>query len=428
MPMTAEELDRWLAAEPDEIDRQEAVLSDAFAQNAGLSELLLPALASGVDAKIANARRLLCLFDETALLTIARGFSVDNPTARYEILGVLWAFLIGVSPRDREGLLSDVAPHLKVGLNDARRPDHAYAVPEHVEEKHDWRICDETYLFLNRLRSADFDDSYYEKLEEARQDGEIGQFARRLDNLFGSPAVVARKAAGGPTPLTELTIVTSFPDIVESKQQERDRVAAGQWSPTLKDFRAVAAVDTPSGAIFEASSFLSLLSAIIYTNPAAPNTSPLRPTQSLKRVNIITHGNPGLIGMSGTATPTGAVYFAPAAATPLDGHIDVAAVQAANDPTLLLPGKQPLVATLRDRLAPKAEIFLIACHSGMAQSVPLMLDLKSFFQATIQAYADPIYYCPSYDAAQVLDRTITGIGSCSGAKPGFRHLTPQRTF
>ena len=428
-------LDNLLSAEPDEIERRADVLAVQFEHNAGWAELLLPELAGSSSQRIANARRLLSLFPDEALLTIARGFEIDDATARFEILGVLWAFIAAAPERDRELLVHAVAPYLKPGLTDMRKPERGFANPEQIELEHDYRICDETYLFLNRLLRPDFDDSYFEILDEDRRAVEVGQFARRFENLFGSPAVAARKVAGAPAPLTEITIVANFPDpyAMPNTQAERDQAKIGKWAPSRRDFMAVAAIDTPqpARAIFEVSSWLEMLSAILFLEPLRPDSSAFRAAQSVKRVNIISHGNPGLIAMRGTVDTQGNVLLNTRAqgADLLSGPIDVDAVQAASNPSLQLANGKPLALSLRDRFSPDGEIQLLACHTGMAGSILLMAELKKLFKVKIRAFSDVIAYCPQLNDTQILDRSFTAVRSCDGgSQKGFHHLMPDRSF
>lgn len=430
---TGLEIDKLISAEPDELDGREKTLRAEFERHPGWAEFLLPVLGNQNKARVANARRLLAMFPRDAMLTIARGFQIDDPNVRIHILGLLWGFLVKASPRDRELMLAEALPHLKPGFEDKRRAERDFQ--EGTETEHDYRICDEVYVVLNYLRSKDFEDSYFELLEVDQQDAEISQFARRVDNLIGSPVVAARKAAGQPAALTELTIIASFPDAyaTPNTQQERDQAVAAKWAPARRDFKAVAEVNTPepTKAIFEVSSFLEAISAILFVDPSKPNTSAFRPVQSIKRVNIISHGNPGLIAMSGTVDTVGNVMLTVRAqgADMLSGPIDVDAVQAAADPNLQLANGKALTLSLRDRLAPDAEIYLLACHSGMAGSVLLMQELKTLFKVKIRAFSQEIAYCPQLDATHIADRAFTAVGSCaSGSQRGFRHLSPDRTF
>jgi len=428
------ELDKLIAGDGEAIDHAETMLTEQLQRHPEWAEFVLPFLASGQPTLVVNARHLLTLFDEEALLTIARGFEVDDASARFAILGVLWAHLIAMDPHDRQYWIESVAPYLSVGLSDTRTPNRYFADPEHMELENDYRICDETYLFINRLMSDDFDDSRFAVLEEDARTAVVQQFDRRSATLFSSPAVAARKAARQPAALAELTIITNFTTEFEAQtaQFERDQAVAKKWAPALRDFRAVAAVDTPqpTKAIFEVGSFLEMLSAILFVDPSKPKTSAFRPAQSVKRVNIITHGNPGLIAMSGTVDKNGGVMLTthPSSGPDLLGPIDVAAVQLASDPNLQLDNGKPLAQSLRDRFAPDAEIFLIACHSAMGLSLPLMQDMKALFKTKIQAFSKEIAYCPSLDATHIIDRAFTAIEKCdNGSTRGYKHLVPDRT-
>lgn len=428
------EISSLISGGDEAIDRAGGILERLLANHPEWAEAALPFLASGQPVLVAAARRVLTMFETDALITIARGFEVDDPSARFHILGILWAYLISMTPRERGSWLEEVAPHLRQGLSDARRPDRGFTEPEIVELENDYRVCDETYLFLNRLAAQDFDDSYFAVLDEERREPVIQQFDRRFENLFGSPTAGARKAAGQPAALTELTIITHFPEAFGAgdAQAERDKAKLGKWAPATRDFMAVAQVDTPnpSKAIFEVSSFLQLISAILFVDPLKPDSSAFRPLQSIRRVNLLTHGNPGLIAMSGSIDTDGNVMLSVkgSGAQDLSGPIDVASVQIAVGPNLLLPNGKPLAQSLRDRFAADAELYLIACHSAMGLSLPLLKDMKGLFKIKIQAFTKEIAYCPSLDATHIIDRSFTAIENCvSGSTRGYKHLVPDRT-
>lgn len=246
--------------------------------------------------------------------------------------------------------------------------------------------------------------------------------------------MAARKAAGQPQALEEITIVAQFPDpyATGDTQVERDQAKATHWAPAHRDFMAVATSGTTgsSKAIYEVSTFLSMVSSILFVDPSKPNSSAFRPVQSLKRINVLSHGNPGLIAMSGTVDTNGKVMLATGGGTTgLDGPLDIAAAQAAADPTMQLANGKPLAQSLRDRLAPDAEIFLYACHTGQGPAILLMQELKALFKVKIRGFSQSIAYCPVIDATHILDRTRTAVGNCdAGAQSGFRHLTPDRNF
>ncbi len=425
-------IDNLLSAKPDALEKRSDELAAEFARSPGWSDVIVPELGSSSVDRVANARFLLTLFPDDALLTVARGFAIDNPTLRFEVLGVLWAFVVGSRDDEREDIVIELAPHLEPGLVDQRRPERGFANPEQMELEHDYRICDETYLLLRRLRDRDFDDSDFEAMEEDERDQEVGQFVRRLDYLLASPKGAARKAARQPGGLAELTITGNFPDPYDdpATQEERDQSQIKKWAPANRDFLAVAQADTPKPdkAIFQVSNWLEMLSVILYANPADPTRSAFRPKQSLKRINLITHGNPGLIALIGSVDKEGEVLLVADGTDELTGPLDSDAAQAATNPAAMLPNGKPLPLSLRDRLHPKCEIYLLACNSGLAGSVDLLRDLKLLFKVKINAFADEIAYCPRLSPTQITDRSFTAKANCdNGSSKGFRHLKPDTT-
>lgn len=432
------DLDRLASASDDVLDDMEGRLAAQFKAHPGWVDLVLPLLTTGNERLVRLARRLLTLFDEQALLSIARAFATESASARFQLLAILWGFLIAMRPTDREEALAAIAYYVRPGLIDDRRPDRLFNDPERLELEHDYRICDETYLFLNRLRDGEFDSSYFEKLEDDRRSDTVRQFDRRFKNLFGDPGASSKKkAASKKKVLTELTIVATFPNAfaTHDSQAERDAAAAStisnpKWSPAQRDFQAVADADTPisSGDIFIVSEVGELYGTILFEDPAKPKTSAFRPAQSVKRVNVISHANPGQIAMSGTVGQDGSVMLRVrgAGTGDLEGPLDKTAVQSANNPNLNLANGKPLAQSLRDRFAPDAEIYLLACHTGLSPS--FVQEVKKLFQVKILGYSQAIAYCPSLNDHKIIDRSLTALGNCnSGGTRGFKHLTPDIT-
>ena len=424
---------RLAQGEPQAIDQAEGMLAPFLEKNPQLAELLLPLLKSGRETLVINARRLLCLFGDDAILSIARGFDIDDATARFQILGVLWAHLIPKPPHELEEWVEEVAPHLLPGLDDLRKPRRYFADPERLELEHDYRVCDETYLFINRLLDPDFDDSSFEIRDDEARAAIARQFSRRSANLFMSPAAAAKKAARKPAALAEITIIGRFPNAYATAdtQQERDQAKIAKWAPTQRDFKAVANVDTPqpAKAIIEVTDFLEMIGAILFVDPSKPDKSKMRPKQSIKRINIISHGNPGLIAMAGSVDQQGTVLLQIRGPDDgaLRGPIDLTSLEAAADPTVMIGGKA-IALSLRDRMAPDAEIYLLACHTGMGGSIELIKAMKELFHSTIHAFTEEIAYCPTIDDTHILDRAFTAVKDCnSGSTRGFKHLQPDVT-
>lgn len=352
-----------------------------------------------------------------------------------QILGILWAHLIGKDPQEREEWTTMVVPYLRPGLSDQRKPERFYGDPERLEREHDWRICDETYLVINRLLDGEFDGSSFDIRDDDARRAIAEQYDRRIGNLFGAPGAGARKVARQPAALSEITIIAKFPDIYATPdtQEERDQAKAGKWAPTNRDFMAVAKVDTPEPgkAIFEVNDVMAMFGTILFVDPKKPDSSAFRPAQSLKRVNIISHGNPGIIAMSGTVDKQGGVMLKVRGPDDgdLTGPLDIASVQAASQPNILLANGKPLAQSLRDRFDPEGEIYLLACHTGMGTAILLMKGMEALFKVKIQAFSDEIAYCPLLNDTQIIDRAFTAVKECNnGSRRGFKHLKPDKSF
>ena len=107
--------------------------------------------------------------------------------------------------------------------------------------------------------------------------------------------------------------MASFPDPWTSEADEVQAMRASSWEPSDSAFAAVTSVHSTNFA--KISTLGEFLGAVIYTFSGTP-----RPKGSVGRINLLTHGNPGLIGFNGTVVvhrdasggPTGVdVFFAP---------------------------------------------------------------------------------------------------------------------
>lgn len=215
--------------------------------------------------------------------------------------------------------------------------------------------------------------------------------------------------------------VYPFPDDVKPSQ-EVEALAAGMWAPTTQDMEAVA--HTPSGnkrpALTEVRRIgdLNELIALFVLDARGKDRQP----RSVRRVNIIGHGAPGLIGLSGTVNftePDGGVrLLTPNSADPLSGGFDRSTAKWLDEDE---EGKSH-----RDRirrvLTDDAEIALILCHSALLDGEFLMRTMAETFRATILGFTDAIFYHPRVNAARtaLVDRRITSHGREGARGPGYK--------
>jgi hypothetical protein len=211
---------------------------------------------------------------------------------------------------------------------------------------------------------------------------------------------------------TEIIVITTFPKPWASDAAEVQALNSKIWNPSDTDFLALANKDASGAKIFTVKTFGEFLGAIQSVS-----------AKQLGRVNLITHGMATLISMSGSIISSSGVVMLNnnQSNSPLDGGMDIAALQAVR-------GDAQLTRDLRGRFSSKqAQIFVYACHSGVGVALLLLQEMADTFQATVRGFRDSIFYCPTFSATAVTDRTITGVGSCTGAQSGFRHLGPQQT-
>lgn len=108
--------------------------------------------------------------------------------------------------------------------------------------------------------------------------------------------------AVAPSRPIELTLVADFPSPWANEKDDTKElavIAAGTWHPTVDDFQAVAEVPNPKNSkpprtiVKYISTFGEFLGA--FTMP---------PDRSIRRLNLISHAQSGLVSLGGKLQPT----------------------------------------------------------------------------------------------------------------------------
>jgi hypothetical protein len=215
-------------------------------------------------------------------------------------------------------------------------------------------------------------------------------------------------AAAPPQPI-EISAIGRYPVPAaweSNGKTELAVLAAGNWHPTTADFEAVAEVPNkpkPRTIVTEVGMLSELLGIIIKTMKGVD-----RPNASIARLNIISHANPGVIGLSGTVADDGSCSL---------GRFDI------NDPlnsegidssamTWLNTTGKTLRDAARSKFTSDAEIWLVVCNGAVGVSNSLVLELSGAFGVRVAAYKDAVHYWPERDAqgTRVTKRTTTSIG------------------
>ncbi|MGB7292650.1 MAG: hypothetical protein WBD99_10800 [Thermodesulfobacteriota bacterium] len=217
-----------------------------------------------------------------------------------------------------------------------------------------------------------------------------------------------------PRPKAWGTFGTAAGDLAEI---QTSNTSGSHWSPTSDYFRIVAR--TPHQhkkgitEIFEVETLGEMLGAML--TDANGNA---RKKHSVRRFNIFAHGNPGLIGLSGTVSATGDVTLGTSSepSDPLKRHrIDTSVINFLNE-----SGKA-LRDQAREKFLPNAEIALILCNGGVGPGMLLALDLAKTFHVTVQAYEEEIFYRFDFNTStnRIIDRNITSVGEKGKQGKGY---------
>ncbi|MBN2194897.1 MAG: hypothetical protein JW751_18920 [Polyangiaceae bacterium] len=221
----------------------------------------------------------------------------------------------------------------------------------------------------------------------------------------------------------ELTLVARFASPFTTAKQERDAAAGASsnvWEPSSKDFQAVAETPKLNGApvtqIKSVSTVWEFMQAITKY-----------PKRSIKRVNLITHGGTGQLALAGRIEKDGTVWLSATDQTQEEAG-PVLDRSFFNHNVLDELNKDPYRGE-RDKVRrrfqrDKSELHLIACNQALGTGVLLQAELSWTFDVKVCAFGDAIWYEPSYNDAQILQRNFTKIGKTGTRGIGYYCAVP----
>jgi hypothetical protein len=261
------------------------------------------------------------------------------------------------------------------------------------------------------------------------------------------PANKPKKTPAVPDRGIEVTVIASYPrprawgafgtsagDAVEIRL-----AGAKTWHPTTDNFRIVAG--TPNQfkkgltEVFDISTVGEFIGAFTQKNGKD------RPAKSVGRVNIVAHGNPGLIGLSGSLDDAGNVSlansrretasdpFAPSSGGGLDASVA----------SWLNGSGKPFRTLARNVLRDDAELHLILCNGGLGRGLALMQDLALSLNLVVRGFSDAVFCHFTFAGQRILERNITSIGENGSQGKGYQcfvkvpqafagdHLKPDRS-
>ena len=151
----------------------------SIAKDPAAADILVNILREGRGETAARARRMLCLFDEVALPALMRGLMEEGSLWRSDLLHIIWTILAVYEPEAMPRFVAALTPGLVELFRDKSVVAPTYEFPIEVEYR--YRVCDEAYVLVQRMRDPEFDESTLrgESLEE--RDAEIRLLRGRLE-------------------------------------------------------------------------------------------------------------------------------------------------------------------------------------------------------------------------------------------------------
>jgi len=209
----------------------------------------------------------------------------------------------------------------------------------------------------------------------------------------------------------EISLISTYPAPWDGNLRAEIKAATQDltWHPGTVSFRAVA--NTPNRGqartiLKDVQTFADMLNLIRG-----------RPKNSIRRLNIFAHANPGLIGLSGsmsgtTITMVGSLFNEDRQR--IAGGIDSEAVAFLDFDE---EGKR-VRDDLRTRFIKQAEILLFLCNGGLGRGLSLAQDLAQAFNVRVLAYNDPVGYYVEFPGGKA-NRDLTSRGLLTLDDPGF---------
>jgi hypothetical protein len=224
------------------------------------------------------------------------------------------------------------------------------------------------------------------------------------------PAAKPQKVAKAKTIV--LNLIGKFENPWKNNPTEEAKlIEAYKWSPATDSWEAVFGASTTT-TIDSLSRFLG---AIKQQQP-----------QTIERINLFSHGNPGLIAFAGRidAKTADVTLFTEKA---LDLRI------ADTDPIPIGGGQEQNTMgiearNLQDRFTKDAQIILYLCHSGTDPE--LLQAIADAFHVVVRGFSQQVWVCPDWDklpGPPKIDRGFTSIDRCKIKQRGFAHLVPDRS-
>lgn len=212
---------------------------------------------------------------------------------------------------------------------------------------------------------------------------------------------------------TELTLVGQFPMPWDGNRSAEIRAAQEKrWHPGTKSFEVVA--NTPNQGRETLTEVKPCGSFAEFVQNVRGGDANARAKGSLRRVNIISHANPGLISFSGKLEGRDIILRgrdSSGGGVPIAGALDMTVLQWMNEDA----NGRRLRDQIREKFTKRGEILLFVCGAGMGRGLALMQDIAKCFGVRVLGYEDEVGYYVEFPGARI-ERNLTSVGRIPDAE------------
>jgi hypothetical protein len=181
----------------------------------------------------------------------------------------------------------------------------------------------------------------------------------------------------------EITVVGHFPNPWRGAREEIDAIKSGIWSPSTDDFIAVERNSRkkdnkkPTLIVDSVEAFIHLILD--------------QPVGSIKRINILTHGNENWIAFAGEIEE-GNVSF--------DEVLDISTLRGMLLHGIEYRGKHVGWEQVESRFGHNAEIVVFACKAAVSET--LLQHVANFFDVTVRGFTTELQYHVTFTEAKAV--------------------------
>jgi hypothetical protein len=195
----------------------------------------------------------------------------------------------------------------------------------------------------------------------------------------------ARRRKRTPTGETkEITVVGDFPNPWKNAREEINAIKSDIWFPSTDDFITVERNSRKKGSkgrtpiVGSVEAFIHLILD--------------QPVGSIKRINILTHGNGSSIAFSGEIDKEGNVFF--------NEELDINTLRGMLSSGIEYRGKHVGWEQVEHRFAQDAEIIVFACKAAVNET--LLQDVANFFDVTVKGFTTELQYHLTFTEAKAV--------------------------